>query len=304
MANKDLHRTFSDFNNKMTEIEDNIHSLDEDFKEIVQLQQKVNKQVIQNERDKERLEELREAHVELGTSIKDDLKKELALLRQEEQVAECSGADLLDENNEIRKKHNTIMENYNKLHDSWKKFHGSQLIYRDEIKSKLTSRFKVVKENATEDEIETLLDPTKDNYAMNMLNDTNMKPKDAKELKIRFLELSKLESFIGKTHHLVAQINGLWIDESDSKELDVERQEEIKDDQKHSWFSTKFLNRYGISTDRRIVFASFGLLFIFLLVIIVASSIPSTETPVTATPPTTVDPLTPPSINPPPPSYP
>ena len=305
MTESNQSRTIDEFKDKMADIEDAIHSLDEDFNEIVALQKRLKGAASQNERDKDNLAKKREAHVQSGIIIKDDLKKEMDLLRQEELEAQRSGEDILDPENDIYIKRMNIMKNYENFRVSWDKFHRNQFSYLDDIRSKLTTRYKVVKENATEDEIETLLDPAKENYINSMLNDTNMKPSDAKDLKVRHNEVIELESFIARTHNLKTHLEDMLTNHPDSKEPDIERQG--KENRKRSCFLMKFLDRYGITTDKRIVFSSFGLLILFLLVIIIASSMPSKNPPTTTTSTTTTpDPFTVPSISidPPPPSYP
>ena len=305
MTESNQSRTIDEFKDKMADIEDAIHSLDEDFKEIDALQRRVKGSASQNERDKDNLVQKREAHMQSGIIIKDDLKKEMDLLRQEELQAQRSGEDILDPDNDIYIKRMNIMKNYENFRVSWDNFHRNQFSYLDDIRSKLTTRYKVVKENATEDEIETLLDPAKEHYINSMLNDTNMKPSDAKDIKVRHAEAIALESFIARTHNLKTHLEEMLTNHPGSKEPDIERQGE--ENRKRSCFLIKFLDRYGITTDRKIVFASFGLLILFLLVIIIASSMPSKDPPTTTTSATTtLDPFTVPSISidPPPPSYP
>jgi len=173
MTESNQSRTIDEFKDNMADIEDAIHSLEEDLKEIATLQLKLKGAASQNERDKDSLAQKREAHVQSGIIIKDDLKKEMDLLRQEELLSQRSGEDILDPENDIYIKRMKIMKNYENFCVSWDNFHRSQFKYLDDIKSKLTTRYKVVKENATEDEIETLLDPAKENYINSMLNDTN-----------------------------------------------------------------------------------------------------------------------------------
>jgi len=306
MAESNQRRTINDFKDKMADIEDAIHSLEEDFNEIVTLQLRVKGAASQNKRDKDNLAQKREAHVQSGIIIKDELKREMDLLRQEELLAQHSGEDILDPDNDIYIKRMNIMKNYENFRVSWDNFYRSQFNYLDDIRSKLTTRYKVVKENATEDEIETLLDPAKENYINSMLNDTDMKPSDAKDIKVRHSEVIELESFIARTHNLKTHLEDMLTNHPDSKEPDIEKQG--KENHKRSCFLIKFLDRYGITTDRRIVFASFGLLILFLLVIIIASSMPSKDPPAAtaSTTTTTPDPFTVPSISidPPPPSYP
>ena len=183
MVEKNLGRTKEQFFENMTEIAEDIDTLEEDSREIAKLQQKVKGAAIQNERDKEKLTQLREAHVQTGIEIKNALKKELDLLRQQELMAEQSGTDILDENNDLYIMRAKIMETYKKFLDSWDSFHRSQVSYLEDIRNKLTARFKVVKEDATEDEVKTLLDPTKENHINVILNDPNMRPSEAKDLK-------------------------------------------------------------------------------------------------------------------------
>ena len=298
MAEKNLGGTKEQFLENMTEIVEEIDTLEEDSREIAKLQQKVKGAAIQNERDKEKLTQLREAHVQTGIEIKDALKKELDLLRQQELMAEQSGTDILDENNELYIMRAKIMENYKKFLDSWDSFHRNQVSYLEDIRNKLTARFKVVKEDATEDEVKTLLDPTKENHINIMLNDPNMRPSEAKDLKYRVTEMNQLEKFIGETHNLKTLLEGLLTNQPEAKEPDIEKQEPRKE----SWFLIKFLEQYGIKVSKRTVVITFGLLFTFLVVIIIASSVSSGEPtkPVIAT--TTEDPYKEPSIEPAPPS--
>jgi len=274
MAERKFSPAFDIFLENMHEIEEDIHTLEDNSIAISRLQQKVKGAATQNERDKENLVSLREAQVQSGTTIKDELKKELDLLRQEELVAERSKTDILDENNEIYIKRAKIMENYKRLVDSWDGFHRSQLAYLDDIRNKLTSRFKVVKENATQDEIEILLDSTKENHTNILLNDTNMRPAEATDLKSRICELNQLENFIGKTHNLKTHLEGLLTIQTETRE----RERESSEDLKESCFIIKYLSNYGITIDKRTAIITLGVVCLLILVIIISSSISSTET--------------------------
>ena len=189
-------------------------------------------------------------------------------------MAERSKTDLLDENHEIYIKRSKIMENYKKFVDVWNGFHRSQLAFLEDIRNKLTSRFKVVKENATEDEIEILLDPTKESHTNVILNDTNMRPAEATDLKSRICELNQLENFIGKTHNLKTHLEGLLTNQTEMKEPEIERSEDLKE----SCFIIKYLSNYGIIIDKRTAIVTLGVVFLLILVIIIASSMSSTET--------------------------
>ena len=282
MAEGKFSAAFDNFLENMHEIAEDISTLEENSKAISRLQQKVKGAATQNESDKDNLLQLREDQVQSGTRIKDELKKELDLLRQEELVAERSEADLLDEDNEIYIKRAKLMENYKRFIDSWDVFHRSQLAYLEDIRNKLTSRFKVVKENATEDEIEILLDPTKENHTNIILNETNMRPAEATDLKSRIYELNQLENFIGKTHNLKTHLEGLLTNQTGTKEPE----EKTSADLKESCFIIKYLSNYGITIDRRTTTVSLGVLFVLILVIIIASSISSTEKPLGTVDPT------------------
>ena len=69
----------------------------------------------------------------------------------------------------------------------------------------------------TKDEIEILLDPTKESHTNIILNDTNMRPAEATDLKSRICELNQLENFIGKTHNLKTHLDGLLTNQTETK---------------------------------------------------------------------------------------
>ena len=75
MAEKTCSPAFDNFLENMHEIEEDIHTLEENSTVISRLQQKVKGAATQNEKDKETLVQLREDQVQSGTKIKDELKR-------------------------------------------------------------------------------------------------------------------------------------------------------------------------------------------------------------------------------------
>ena len=205
-----MSESLKNFMEVVQDVEDTVNFMEEKNKEIDRLQQRlkfgVNQQ--QNTKDKITLNQLRESHVKLGNEIKTALKKETDKLNIEEETAEREKVVLLDENNETYIKRTILMKQYKRFLDLWTAFHRQQVDYRDSIKNLLKTRYKVINENATDEEIENLASPTKGIDANSV---TNFKPQqeEAMELQNRCSELNQLESFIGVTHNLLSELHDL-----------------------------------------------------------------------------------------------
>ena len=196
----------------MQDVSEKIHSMEETNKNVNRLQQKIRSAASkkQIEKDKERLDELQESHLSEGEELKNFLKDEFKSLNNEERLAERENAVLLDPQNETYVKRKHLLEHYQRFHSLWKSFHTQQTEYRDIMKDLLKRRYKVVNENATDDDIEILLDTTKDDHSIaSILNDCSLKKEEVDEIEYRCSELKELETFIGKTHNFYSELDEL-----------------------------------------------------------------------------------------------
>ena len=215
--NQNMSEALAKFSERMQDVIENINSIEEKNKEIQRLQQRVKcgANQKQNSKDKITLNQLRELHLKAGNEVHKVLKEEQDKLNVEELVADREQRELLDEHNETYIKRKQIMDHYKRFLDLWSTFHRQQVEYRDSMKTLLKTRYKVINENATDEDVENLLDPSKEIYTNSILQDSKRKKSEAIELQNRWSELKQLETFIGETHNLLMHLEELMSDEEE-----------------------------------------------------------------------------------------
>ena len=285
------------FTDSMHDIEENIHLMEEKNKDIARMQQKVkcgaNQQ--QTDKDKKTLNEMRESHVAAGKELKEDLKRLLDQLNNEEVSAQREQISLLDENNETYIKRAKLMENYKRFLDMWTTFHRQQIDYRDSMKVLLKTRYKVINENASDEDIEELLDTTKDKHTKYIKNDSAMKKEEAEEIKNRCAELKQLETFIGDSHNLLVHLESLLTSQGEVEETNESSetcQERVK-----RVFDTKNCNFFYLGKKKTYCIIG-GVLLVFLIILIAAVGSSGSEKPFPTPRPPIPIPFTEPTIAP------
>ena len=233
--NKKMSADLKLFSDSMQDVAEDVHSLEEENKDIAKLQQKIKSSAnqLQNEKDKLTLSKRRKEHLQTATEIKTYLKEELEKLNDEEFGAKREQKVLLDENNEIYIKRTQFEETYKRFLDCWTTFHQNQIDYRDCIKNILSTRIKVVNENANDEEIDMLLDPNKDTNINVILKDARPRKEEAAELENRCSELRELQTFIGETHILLTHVDTLLTSQRERVEEIIEPTEPDYSKYKH-----------------------------------------------------------------------
>ena len=266
------------FLGRIQDVAEKIHSMEETNKDVKRLQQKIRSAASQQqiEKDKERLDELQESHLAAGEELKVFLKEELENLNDEERLAERENAVLLDPQNETYVKRKHLLEQYQRLHSLWKSFHTQQTEYRDILKDLLKRRYKVVNENATDDDIERLLDTTKDDHTIaSILKDCSLKKEEVDEIEYRCSELKELETFIGKTHNFYTELDDL---------LTVHQGNKLEVTDPRTWPQYDFTKCQTFFSERkRTMIIISGVLVASLFLIILISSVSSDPDPPTTT---------------------
>ena len=270
------------FLGRMQDVAEKIHLMEETNKDVNRLQQKIRSAASQQhiEKDKERLDELQESHLAAGQELKTCLKEELDILNNEERLAERENAVLLDEKNETYVKRKHLLEQYHRFHSLWKSFHTQQTDYRDIMKDLLKRRYKVVNENATDDDIEKLLDTTKDDRSIaSVLKDCSLKKEEVDEIEYRCSELKELETFIGKTHNFYSELDELLL---------VQEGKQLEDADTTAWTQYDFTKYQTFFSERkRTIIIISGVFIVSLFLIILISSVSSVpDLPTTTTTPT------------------
>ena len=266
------------FLGRMQDVAEKIHLMEETNKDVNRLQQKIRSAASQQhiEKDKERLDELQESHLAAGQELKTCLKEEFDILNNEERLAERENAVLLDEKNETYVKRKHLLEQYHRFHGLWKSFHTQQTEYRDIMKDLLKRRYKVVNENATDDDIEKLLDITKDDRSIaSILKDCSLKKEEVDEIEYRCSELKELETFIGKTHNFYSELDELLL---------VQEGKQSEDADTTAWTQYDFTKYQTFFSERkRTIIIISGALVVSLFLIILISSVGSGPDPPTTT---------------------
>ena len=274
----DVSEALKTFLGRMQDVGEKIHLMEETNKDVNRLQQKIRSAASQQqiEKDKERLDELQESHLAAGEELKSFLKEEFESLNNEERLAERENAILLDPQNETYVKRKHLLDHYQRLHSLWKSFHTQQTEYRDIMKDLLKRRYKVVNENATDDDIERLLDTTKDDHSIaSILKDCSLKQEEVDEIEYRCSELKELETFVGKTHNFYSELDEL---------LTVHEGKKLEDADTTAWTQYDFTkyHKFFLERKRTIMIVS-GLLVASLFLIILISSLTSGPDPPTTT---------------------
>ena len=270
------------FLGRMQDVAEKIHLMGETNKDANRLQQKIRSAASQQhiEKEKERLDELQESHLAAGQELKTCLKEELDILNNEERLAERENAVLLDEKNETYVKRKHLLEHYHRFHSLWKSFHTQQTDYRDIMKDLLKRRYKVVNENATDDDIEKLLDTTKDDRSIaSVLKDCSLKKEEVDEIEYRCSELKELETFIGKTHNFYSELDEL---------LTVQEGKKLEDPDTTVWTQydlTKY-QKFFLERKRTIIIVSGAFIASLFLIILISSVSSGSDLPTTTTTPT------------------
>jgi len=270
------------FLGRMQDVAEKIHLMGETNKDANRLQQKIRSAASQQhiEKDKERLDDLQESHLAAGEELKTCLKEELDILNNEERLAERENAVLLDEKNETYVKRKHLLEHYHRFHSLWKSFHTQQTDYRDIMKDLLKRRYKVVNENATDDDIEKLLDTTKDDRSIaSVLKDCSLKKEEVDEIEYRCSELKELETFIGKTHNFYSELDEL---------LTVQEGKKLEDPDTTVWTQydlTKY-QKFFLERKRTIIIVSGAFIASLFLIILISSVSSGSDLPTTTTTPT------------------
>ena len=270
------------FLGRMQDVAEKIHLMGETNKDANRLQQKIRSAASQQhiEKEKERLDELQESHLAAGQELKTCLKEELDILNNEERLAERENAVLLDEKNETYVKRKHLLEHYHRFHSLWKSFHTQQTDYRDIMKDLLKRRYKVVNENATDDDIEKLLDTTKDDRSIaSVLKDCSLKKEEVDEIEYRCSELKELETFIGKTHNFYSELDEL---------LTVQEGKKLEDPDTTVWTQydlTKY-QKFFLERKRTMIIVSGAFVASLFLIILISSVSSGSDLPTTTTTPT------------------
>ena len=270
------------FLGRMQDVAEKIHLMGETNKDANRLQQKIRSAASQQhiEKEKERLDELQESHLAAGQELKTCLKEELDILNNEERLAERENAVLLDEKNETYVKRKHLLDYYHRFHSLWKSFHTQQTEYRDVMKDLLKRRYKVVNENATDDDIERLLDTTKDDHSIaSILKDCSLKKEEIDEIEYRCSELKELETFIGKTHNFYSELDEL---------LTVQEGKKLEDPDTTVWTQydlTKY-QKFFLERKRTIIIVSGAFIASLFLIILISSVSSGSDLPTTTTTPT------------------
>ena len=284
----DVSEALKTFLGRMQDVAETIHLMEETNKDVSRLQQKIRSAASQQhiEKDKERVDELQESHLTAGEELKTFLKEEFESLNNEERMAERENAILLDPQSETYVKRKHLNEHYHRFHSLWKSFHTQQTEYRDIMKDLLKRRYKVVNENATDDDIERLLDTTKDDHSItSILKDCSLKKEEVDEIVYRCSELKELETFIGKTHNFYSELDELLTGQEGNK---------LEDTETPAWPQYDFTKYQTFFSERkRTIIIISGALVASLFLIILISSVTSepdlpttTETPIVETEPT------------------
>ena len=270
------------FLGRMQDVAEKIHLMGETNKDANRLQQKIRSAASQQhiEKEKERLDELQESHLAAGQELKTCLKEELDILNNEERLAERENAVLLDEKNETYVKRKHLLEHYHRFHSLWKSFHTQQTDYRDIMKDLLKRRYKVVNENATDDDIEKLLDTTKDDRSIaSVLKDCSLKKEEVDEIEYRCSELKELETFIGKTHNFYSELDEL---------LTVQEGKKLEDPDTTAWTQydlTKY-QKFFLERKRTMIIVSGAFVASLFLIILISSLTSGPDPPTTTIAPT------------------
>merc|ERR1712076_270438 len=111
------------------------------------------------------------------------------------------------------------------------------------MKDLLKRRYKVVNENATDDDIEKLLDTTKDDHSIaSILKDCSLKKEEVDEIEYRCSELKELETFVGKTHNFYSALDEL---------LTVHEGKKLEDADTTAWTQYGFTKYHKFFLERK-----------------------------------------------------
>jgi t-SNARE complex subunit (syntaxin) len=166
----------------------------------------------QVEKDRSSLDEKVAENKRYGVRIRNALKKEQDRLDDKSIAAakEDGQKKSAKENHEMRLRRTQIAAQSRRFYDLWTEYNNQQVDYRDRSKELLKRRCRIVNENISEDEIETMLDEgSTQMFNASILEDTTKAREQLNELKDRHDEFVKLERSIREVHDLFIELGAL-----------------------------------------------------------------------------------------------
>lgn len=212
--NKNLSASTDEFFEAFENVIDDIDKIESNNKDIRKLQVKVlsgtNQQQV--EKDRTSLDEKVAENKRYGVRIRNALKK--AQDRLDDKSIEAAKEDgqkkSAKENHEMRLRRTQIAAQSRRFYDLWTEYNNQQVDYRDRSKELLKRRCRIVNENISEEEIETMLDEGKTQmFNASILEDTTKAREQLNELKDRHDEFIKLERSIREVHEMFIELGAL-----------------------------------------------------------------------------------------------
>jgi len=276
-TNKNLSASTDEFFKTFETVIEDIDKIQTNNSEIRKLQVKVLGAVNQEQVEKDRatLDDKVAENKKFGVRIRNALKKEQDRLDDKALAASNNDGQQKSarENHEMRLRRTQIAAHSRRFYDLWTEYNNQQLEYKDRSKDLLKRRCKIVNENLTDEEIETMLEEGKTQmFNASILDDTTKAREQLNELKDRHDEFLKLEKSIREVYDLFMELAALVEQQgeslnnierliTDAQDRVVKGKEELVKAHEHKKSSRK----------KMIILAAI-LLAIIIIVIIVAAS--------------------------------
>jgi len=219
-TNKNLSASTDEFFKTFETVIEDIDKIQSNNSVIRKLQVKVLGAVNQEQVEKDRatLDDKVAENKKFGVRIRNALKKEQDRLDDKALAASNNDGQQKSarENHEMRLRRTQIAAHSRRFYDLWTEYNNQQLEYKDRSKDLLKRRCKIVNENLTDEEIETMLEEGKTQmFNASILDDTTKAREQLNELKDRHDEFIKLERSIREVAEMFRELEGLIAQQGD-----------------------------------------------------------------------------------------